>query len=31
MADRVAAVGGSIEMDSPPGGGTTIVAKVPCA
>ena len=31
MADRVAAVGGSIDMDSPPGGGTTIVAKVPCA
>jgi PAS domain S-box-containing protein len=31
MADRVAAVGGSIDLDSPTGVGTTIVARVPCA
>jgi PAS domain S-box-containing protein len=31
MADRVAAVGGSLDVESPAGGGTTILAKVPCA
>jgi PAS domain S-box-containing protein len=31
MADRVAAVGGSIDLESPALGGTTIMVKVPCA
>ncbi len=29
LADRVAALGGSLSVDSPPGGGTTIVASLP--
>ncbi|TDO45887.1 histidine kinase [Kribbella sp. VKM Ac-2527] len=31
LADRVAAVGGSLSMDSPAGRGTTIEAVLPCA
>ncbi len=30
LADRVAAVGGRFTVDSPPLGGTTIVAELPC-
>ena len=30
LADRVASVGGALEVDSPPGGGTRLVAEVPC-
>ena len=30
LADRVAAVGGSLQMDSPAGAGTTIEAVLPC-
>jgi PAS domain S-box-containing protein len=29
LADRVGALGGSLTVDSPPGGGTTIVASLP--
>ncbi|MEO5703552.1 MAG: sensor histidine kinase, partial [Candidatus Limnocylindrales bacterium] len=31
LGDRVAAVGGRFEVASPPGGGTTITAVLPCA
>jgi PAS domain S-box-containing protein len=31
LADRIAALDGSLEVLSPPGGGTTIHAEVPCA
>jgi signal transduction histidine kinase len=31
MADRVAALGGRLMVRSPPGGGTGIVAELPCA
>ena len=31
LADRVAALGGTLTVDSPPGGGTTIVASLPLA
>jgi signal transduction histidine kinase len=31
LADRVAAVGGQLTVDSPSGGGTTIRAVIPCA
>lgn len=31
LADRVAAVGGRLSIDSPPGGGTTVEAVIPCA
>jgi signal transduction histidine kinase len=31
LADRVAALGGSISVQSPPGGGTRLVAEIPCA
>ena len=31
LADRVAAVGGSLQIDSPKGVGTSIVAELPCA
>ncbi len=31
LGDRVAAVGGRFETTSPPGGGTTITAVLPCA
>jgi signal transduction histidine kinase len=29
MEDRLSAVGGSLRVDSPPGGGTTVTARVP--
>lgn len=31
LADRVAAVGGHLHVDSPPGGGTRLTATLPCA
>ncbi|HEX9096383.1 MAG TPA: ATP-binding protein, partial [Candidatus Dormibacteraeota bacterium] len=31
MADRIAAAGGSLEVDSTPGGGTTVRGAVPAA
>ncbi|GAA1616427.1 sensor histidine kinase [Catellatospora bangladeshensis] len=31
LADRVDAVGGRLHLDSPPGGGTTLRAELPCA
>ena len=31
LEDRVAAAGGSLTVSSPPGGGTTIRAEIPCA
>jgi signal transduction histidine kinase len=31
LADRVAALDGRLELDSPPGRGTTIRAEIPCA
>ena len=30
LADRVDALGGSLEVDSPAGGGTVVRARVPC-
>jgi signal transduction histidine kinase len=30
LVDRVAALGGELEVESPPGGGTTIRAEIPC-
>ncbi|GAA3143236.1 signal transduction histidine kinase [Kribbella aluminosa] len=30
LADRVAGVDGQLTVDSPPGGGTTLIAEVPC-
>jgi signal transduction histidine kinase len=30
LADRVAAAGGQFEVESPPGGGTTVRARIPC-
>jgi signal transduction histidine kinase len=30
LEDRVAALGGDLEVDSSPGGGTTVVARIPC-
>jgi hypothetical protein len=30
LADRVDVLGGRLLVDSPPGGGTRIVAEVPC-
>jgi signal transduction histidine kinase len=30
LQDRLAAVDGTLRVDSPPGGGTTLVARVPC-
>ncbi len=30
LADRVAALGGSLEIASPPGGGTVVRADLPC-
>lgn len=30
LSDRVAALGGRFEIDSPPGGGTRVVAVLPC-
>jgi maleamate amidohydrolase len=31
LADRLAALDGRLEVHSPPGGGTTVRAEVPCA
>src|SRR4051794_39746999 len=31
LADRIAALNGRLEVISPPGGGTTIAAEIPCA
>jgi signal transduction histidine kinase len=31
LQDRVAAVGGSFEVDSPPGAGTVLTARIPAA
>jgi signal transduction histidine kinase len=31
LADRLAALDGRLEVDSPPGAGTVVRAKVPCA
>ena len=31
LADRIAALDGRLEIDSPPGGGTLVRAKIPCA
>ena len=31
LADRVAALDGRLEVDSPPGRGTTVRARIPCA
>ena len=31
MSDRVAALGGSVSVDSPRGSGTTVTAELPCA
>ncbi|MGH2687775.1 MAG: sensor histidine kinase, partial [Actinomycetota bacterium] len=31
LADRAAALGGRLRVDSPPGRGTRVVAEVPCA
>ena len=31
LQDRVAALGGTLEVDSPDGGGTTVTVRVPCA
>ena len=30
ITDRVAALGGSVSVTSPPGGGTEVVAELPC-
>jgi signal transduction histidine kinase len=30
LLDRVSALGGTLEVDSPPGGGTTLRAAIPC-
>jgi signal transduction histidine kinase len=30
LTDRVAGVDGRLTVDSPPGGGTTLIAEVPC-
>ena len=30
LADRVASVGGTLHIDSPPGGGTRLEAAIPC-
>lgn len=30
MSDRVAAHGGSLRIESPPGAGTTLIAEIPC-
>jgi signal transduction histidine kinase len=31
LADRVGALGGQLRVESPPGGGTTVIAELPCA
>jgi signal transduction histidine kinase len=30
MSDRVAALGGTLRVDSPPGRGTVVTAELPC-
>jgi signal transduction histidine kinase len=30
LADRVAAVRGSLRVETPPGGGTRVLAEIPC-
>jgi signal transduction histidine kinase len=30
LADRLAVIEGRLEVESPPGGGTTIRARIPC-
>ena len=30
MTDRVAALGGSLSVDSPPGHGTVVTMELPC-
>jgi signal transduction histidine kinase len=30
LADRIAAVGGQLRIDSPSGGGTRLIAELPC-
>ena len=30
LEDRVASLGGDFEVDSSPGAGTTVVARIPC-
>jgi signal transduction histidine kinase len=30
LADRVEALGGRLAVDSPPGGGTRVMAELPC-
>jgi signal transduction histidine kinase len=31
LVDRVGALGGRLSVESPPGGGTTVLAEIPCA
>jgi len=31
LADRLAALGGELNVESPPGEGTTVIASIPCA
>ena len=31
LADRVEALGGTLRVESPPDGGTRLVAEIPCA
>ena len=31
LADRVAALGGTLRIESAPGAGTTLTAELPCA
>ena len=31
LVDRVAALGGRVHVDSPPGRGTRLEARIPCA
>jgi signal transduction histidine kinase len=31
LADRISALGGSLDVDSPPGSGTRLHAVIPCA
>jgi signal transduction histidine kinase len=30
MSDRVAALGGKLTVESPPGRGTVVIAELPC-
>ena len=31
LADRLAALGGELSVESPPGEGTAVIASIPCA